>query len=408
MTKDYKGPAAWTVTLVGLLAGIALANVLLKVPPVIPLMMETFNIGEGTAGWLSSIVSVAGIITALPASWLMRKFNAKTIGVVSLLCAAVGSLAGIFSDGNIAIMMVSRVIEGVGVGLIAVIVPSLITMWFPAEKRALPMGVWGTYQVVGQSLMFIVASVLTVSFGWEGVWWFTTIFAVVALIVYAWKVQEPPEGAPNYAEGEDDSIGLSSMVEGMKSGSLWIICLIGIMFTTCGTGIATFIAVYWGDAFFAGSFEDGNIYASIMYALEIVMSIILGWVLGHVKEEKRKFMGTIGMIVYSVCIFFAYRLDSFGLIIPFMIVYTLAECATPTTLWTICANAVKKPEYGTVAIAVLNIGLNAGTLLGGPLVGMMIETTGSYAMATIPSACLALISAVLFCFIKYYKHDVEI
>ena len=90
MTKKQKATSAWAVIIIGFLGGVALANVQNKVPPVIDVIMAYFNIGETDAGWLTSVFTIMGMATAIPASWLMRKMGPKKIGVVSLACA-VGS-----------------------------------------------------------------------------------------------------------------------------------------------------------------------------------------------------------------------------------------------------------------------------------------------------------------------------
>ena len=70
-------------------------------------------------------------------------------------------------------MLFSRVIEGgVGMGLIAVVAPASIGMWFPVEKQGVPNGLWATWVPVGSVIMFILAPALAAAFGWQSIWWF--------------------------------------------------------------------------------------------------------------------------------------------------------------------------------------------------------------------------------------------
>lgn len=150
-TKQKNVRTAWVIVVIAFLGGLALASAQNKVPPCIDVVMAYFNIGETDAGWLTSVFTIMGMITAIPASWLLRKFGAKKIGVISLLCAAVGSALGAFST-ELWMLMATRVLEGVGVGMIAVVGSAIISMWFPAEKRGLPMGVWGSWQMASQTI----------------------------------------------------------------------------------------------------------------------------------------------------------------------------------------------------------------------------------------------------------------
>ncbi|MCL1798151.1 MAG: MFS transporter [Eggerthellaceae bacterium] len=406
LTKKQKNVlAAWIVVIIAFLGGLALANVQNKVPPVMQAIMAYFDIGYTEAGWLTSIFTIMGMVTAIPASWLLHKLGPKNIGVISLACAAVGSLIGVFSD-NLALLMASRVIEGIGVGIIAVVGPAVIAMWFPPEKRGLPMGLWGSWMMASQTILFLIAGGITTAFGWQGVWWFTLGFSVLVLILYMWKVDAPGVGLANFAEAEDKE--KYSFAEGFKSPSSWLLSAVGVIFTFCCFGFATYIAVYWGETFFLATTGDielaqyeGNLWVSLMYAIEIPIVILIGWVLNRTKLHKRKYVGAVGFFLYAVILFFCFRMDAIGLLIPFIIVYPFLEGSIPTVYWTVCPSTAKSPEHAGTALGVLNVGLNIGTLLGPPLTGWMIENYG-WQEATIPLAAAAVLGGILMCLVKTY------
>ncbi len=93
---------------------------------------------------------------ALPAAMIIKRFGPKA-GVAALAFAIVGSLIGLATD-NVGVLIVSRVVEGTGIGIIAVLAPTLISMWFPPEKRGLPMGLWGSWMMVSQTILFFCAA----------------------------------------------------------------------------------------------------------------------------------------------------------------------------------------------------------------------------------------------------------
>lgn len=405
MSKKQKNVvAAWVVVIIAFLGGLALANVQNKVPPVMIDIMGYFQIGETDAGWLMSIFAVMGMITAIPAAFLLKKFGAKVIGCVALGCAALGSLIGVFST-SLVVMMASRVIEGIGVGMIAVVGPALIAMWFPPQKRGLPMGLWGSWMMASQTILFLLAAGITTSWGWQGVWWFTLIFCVIVLVLYMWKVEEPPEGMPNYSE--DDSEEKFSFKDGFKSPSTWLLTLVGCIFTFCCFGFATYIAMYWGDTFFGGGQEGmdiSNLWVAAMYAIEIPIVILIGWLLNHIKVKNRKFVGAIGFALYAVILFICFRMQQPGLLLPFILIYPFLEGSIPTVYWTNCPSTCKNPAHAGIALGIMNVGLNIGTLLGPPVTGFFIENYG-WQTATIPLTIAAVVGAILFLFVKTYDHE---
>lgn len=399
-TKQKNVAKAWAIVIIAFLGGLALASAQNKVPPVIDVVMLDFGIGETDAGWLTSVFTIMGMVTALPASYLMNKLGAKKVGVIALACAAVGSAAGAFCT-SFALLMATRILEGVGVGMIAVVGPAIIAMWFPAEKRGLPMGVWGSWMMCSQTILFLCSAGIATMWGWQGVWWLVFGMCVVALILYWWKVEEPGEGEINYSEGEEDEE--FHFGDGFKSGSTWMLTFGGLIFTFCCFGFATYISLYWAQTFYNGDMGPSNWWVAVMYALEVPIVILIGWALNHVTLGKRKFVAVVGFLLYAVILWICFRMKNPAMILPFIIIYPFLEGAIPTVYWTLIASTAKKPQDAGTAIGILNIGLNIGTLLGPPITGYFIENFG-WDVATIPLAAAAVLGAVVFALVKTYYH----
>jgi predicted MFS family arabinose efflux permease len=375
------------------LAGIALAFAQNKVAPIMPDVMEAFDISMSDAGWLSSIFSVVALIVALPAAWILGKFGARTCGIIALVCAVVGCFMGIFA-GRLEILMVSRVIEGIGVGIISVIAPALISMWFPAQKRGLPMGVWGAWQMVAQSLVFFVGARLTAVFGWIGLWYLGMALLLLSLVLFIWKIKSPPPDK-SFADVENGSY---SMLEGLKVPSVWFAGISTMCFTFACFGFANWIASYWMDTF-GWSETVANDYVSLIYFIEIFLVVGVGFVLNYIKN--RKLICEIAHLVYAGVLLICFRMDDPTLIIPFCILYALAEGSIPTAFWTLIAQTVPRPELAGIAIGVLGLLQNLGMLLGPPVAGWSIEQFG-WNLGSLPMVIAACFGLIFFIFVKIY------
>lgn len=384
---------AWTITLIVFLAGVALAVAQNKVPPCILTLMEYFEINMATAGLLSSIFSIMAMATAIPAALILTKLGPKKCGMIALGCAIAGSFIGVFSS-TLTSLFISRIIEGFGVGVIAVVGPALISMWFPPEKRGLPMGVWGSWQMVAQAGTFFVGNFLTIRYGWQGLWWFGIVVLIIALILYTLKVTSPPNEV-NFADVQAEGILLR---EGFKSRSAWFMGGAALCFCFSCFGFCTWIAPYWSQAF-GWDIDIANKYVSIIYTLEIGMVIAVGWFLDRVTD--RKMVGKIAFVLYAIILFVSFRISSPKLIIPFIILYPLLEGAIPTAFWTMIAQTTEKPELAGIAIGILGLLQNLGMVLGPPITGAVIENYG-WATGTIPITISALIGLVLFSMVTVY------
>lgn len=387
---------AWIVMLVAFLAGIALAWVQNKIPPVITTLMDSFNIDMATAGWLSSVFSIMGMVTAIPAAVIINKLGPKTSGLLSLAAAVIGSVIGIFSS-SVAMMMVSRVIEGLGVGIIAVVAPALISMWFPAEKRGFPMGIWGSWQMVAQAVTFFVGSSLTVAFGWQGMWYAGIALCILAFVLYGLFIASPP-AEYNFADVESSNV---SIWEGFKSGSTWWMTGVAFFFCIGCFGWCTWTAPYWSEAF-GWDISVANNYVGFIYMLEIPFVFLIGYLLDKVSNRKR--FGMILAALYIGILFISFRMTNAAYILPFAIVYPFLEGSICTTFWTLCPQTVKKPELAAMALAIMVVGMNLGMVLGPPIEGAVVEAYG-WAAGTIPLALAALLAFICMGMSKIYEQE---
>ena len=386
---------AWIVTMVAVFAGISMAWAQNKLPPVIGSVMDAYAISMTTAGWLSSIFGVMGILMALPAAALINKWGFKICGVIALGTGILGGIMGLLAP-SITILMISRLLEGIGVGLIAVITPSVITMWFPPSKRGLPMGIWGSYQMVAQAMAFLLAGGLLTLMGWRGMWWFGLFLLLTALILYLWKIAAPPS-ACNHAEAEENTKVLTVL----KSRSVWHIFFIAMLFCIGCFGWCTWAALYLHQEL-GLDLEWANTIVGIIYMLEIGAVVLEGWLLDKVKS--RKAFGIVIAFLYGALLLVSFRLPSAGWVLPFMLVYPFLEGGICTTFWTITPQTVKTPSLAGGALAVLVVGMNIGIVLGPPIAGYFIEQF-SWQFATLPMAAVILICAILIATIQLYDEQ---
>ncbi|SHF92277.1 MFS transporter [Dysgonomonas macrotermitis] len=372
----------WTVCLIGILGGISLALVQNKVSPCITLIMDAFDISMSKAGLLSSIFAIMGMLAALPSSIIIKKLGVKKAGLFSLLFAIVGSLVGV-TTSSVTVLIISRVIEGFGVGVIAVIAPSLISMWFPPAKRGLPMGIWGSWMMVSQAVLFIINAPLTQRYGWQGMWWFG--LGVCILMAVLWIIFiDTPSKEENHANIESQTV---SIKEGINSKTVWILGLVATCFTFISFGFVTWISSYW-SSITGWSINETNSWISLLYTVEIAYAIIVGFILNKVKN-RTKFL-VIGFIIYALVAFLCFEAKATAMIIALVFIYPMFDAQIPCTLWTLGPQIAKRPELAGVALGVLNIGLNLGTIIGAPVTGWSVESFG-WSGASILFASIALI-----------------
>lgn len=381
----------WTVCLIGILGGIALALVQNKVSPCITLIMDAFDISMSKAGLLSSIFAIMGMLVALPSSLIIKKIGVKKAGLFSLLFAILGSFIGVYTE-SVTVLILSRVIEGFGVGVIAVIAPSLISMWFPPAQRGLPMGIWGAWMMVSQAVLFVCNAPITERFGWQGMWWFGLVACAVMAVLWLLFI-DIPDKENNHANIESQSV---SVKEGVSSRAVWLLGFVATCFTFVSFGFVTWISPYWSSVT-GWSINETNNWISLLYTVEIVYAVIVGYILNKVKNRTRFLL--FGFIIYALLIYACFEVTSVVFVIALVFIYPMFDAQIPCTLWTICPQIAKRPELAGVALGVLNIGLNLGTIIGAPVTGWSVESFG-WSGAAILLAIVSLVGGLIVTRIK--------
>jgi MFS family permease len=176
---------SWRHVFILFLAGVAVALQIGKVPGAIPLLKDEFALTLVAAGW---VVSIFSLIAALSGA-LFGVFGARVgparLAIYGMALAAVASAAGAFASTP-ALLLATRVVEGLGFIATVVSIPLLLTAVTARRDRDVAMGLWGAFMPLGTGGMLLLSAPLLDLIGWRGLWLFTAaVIAVVAVFVHA-------------------------------------------------------------------------------------------------------------------------------------------------------------------------------------------------------------------------------
>lgn len=359
----------WVVTLVGILAAVAIAINMFKVPPTMGLLMADLGIGPALGGWLMTVPTITGLILALPSGGLTDKFGPKKVGLFAILSAAVGSLLGTFSP-TIELLLVSRFVEGLSFALIGVAVPALISMWFSPEKSGAPMAIWSGWVPIGMLAIFTGANLFISADDpgtWTNVWWVSTALLAVAAVLYLIFVKAPA----GFAAEKAPKI---SLVAGMKSPSTWLLALIFAMFAFIMYAVSTFAPTYCMQEL-GYSIEDSNLYSSLITVGMIVGVVLMTPVLNKVvKLKSRIWLLVASMVLTALIAVLAFNVPP-SATVAVMVVTGIVLQLVPAVIWPIAPSAAVAPIYIGTTFGVIALGRSIGGF-GNASIGTLIETSG--------------------------------
>lgn len=361
---------AWVVLAVVFLASVAAPLNQFKVPPVMPVLMETFRVNLTMAGLLMSIFAVTGFILAIPGGFIFQKLGARVTGLLALGCLVIGAAVGALS-GTAQVLLLSRIVEGVGMALIAVVAPAVIAVWFPARRRGTPMGIWATWVPVGSVIMFNLAPALEPGYGWQAVWWFGAAFALLALVLYAAFLRLPAAPVEPEPAGSSPAAETPHLGRAMANRNIWLLSLMFGCFNLVLIGFSTFLPTFLA-AERGYTLAGASFVASLTMIVTIGSCPLAGWISDRIGSRKWVIIGPFTVV--AVLLLFPFTVT--GWLIPaVMILLGLVGGAIPTATFASVPEVMKRPHLAGIGMAVLAFGQNLGMFIGPVVFGKMVELT---------------------------------
>jgi MFS family permease len=395
---------AWVVLFALYMATLASPLNLFKLPPVMTIIMEQFKLNGSQAGYLMSIFSIMGFVLAIPAGYILKSFGIKLTGLVSVGAVTVGSAVGALAT-TARMLFVGRFIEGVGMGLIMVAAPLAISLWFPAQKRALPTGIWASSVGIGNVATLVLAPTLAVARGWQAVWWAGAGFSALAFILFAILFRLPKREemyqtpAPAAATGEKPP----SLLKGMANRSFWMVSIAFGCYNLVVMAMCSFLPTYLEiDRHYSRTFENGFLMnASFVTAFIMLASIFSGPAGGRISDRlgKRKLMILIPYFLMTLTFLAPFTVT--GWMIPaYMLVFGIVGGPLAPILLASVPEVAPKPQLIGIGMSVAALGQNLGMFIGPTLFISIQEATHSWAAAGYWMIPICFVGIIATCFIK--------
>lgn len=391
MTGSKAKQNSWLILIITILAAAAAAGTLFKVPPIMGDLMESLSLSASQGGWLFSVFAVVGIFVSIPMGIIITRFGLRKSGLIALLSVVVGSLIGVFST-SITPLLASRIIEGIGMTLLATVGPAVVSSSFGPEKRGVAMGFFMTYMSIGQIAMFNLAPRIVVPYGWQGVWWFTAIFAAVIALLWLIFIKGMDGNEESDAAGTEINAAKSAPSLGMvlKSKNIWLITIMFVTFMISFEGVLVFIPSYL--------VQDRGLAATTASSLASVLGLvgIIGAIAGGMISDKlgsRKWPIIICMLA-DAALFALVPSFATAMFIVLIILMGFFANALPTVAFSAITEVMSNPAAAGLSVAVLCAGQYLGLFLSSAIFGYIVDASG-WATAFYAMAVISAIGAII-------------
>jgi MFS transporter, CP family, cyanate transporter len=361
----------WPRVAVLIAAGIAAAVHIGKVPGALPVLTGELKLDLAAAALITAIYSLVAALAGLFFGVSASRFGAKSLVVGGLAIASAASLLGAAAASE-AILLLSRVAEGMGFIMVSVSAPSLIIAATAPTDRRLALGLWGTYVPAGSSLMMVLGAATITPLGWRGVWVLAAILSgammlATLLLVTARTPQPTPPASPtvDVATAISDAFSpasrrLAACFTVYGAQYLAVVAFLPlILVETSGLSIAA--ASLCGAAVAAANIL-GNITAGWLG--------MRGWRVHHVLS-----IGALGMGLGALLIFVAAA--PVALKVAGGIVFCAVGGLIPGTLLGAAPRAARTPAAAAGVVGLMVQGAAVGQLLGPPIFARIVKWSGT-------------------------------
>jgi predicted MFS family arabinose efflux permease len=147
----------------------------------LPSVAHGLRVSNGSTAVVLSAYFVAYAVALVPGGSLVDRFDARRLALVGLAVFAVGAAVGAIAP-TIAVLVASRVVQGIGAGLVSPAALAGAVSGFPPDRRGSALGIWGASAGVSNLLGPVLGGILTVALGWRADWWALVPLALLAAV----------------------------------------------------------------------------------------------------------------------------------------------------------------------------------------------------------------------------------
>jgi predicted MFS family arabinose efflux permease len=175
----------WVVLGALFVARSALGYHFVSVASVAPLMVEDLGINFTEAGTLIGLFSILGVVTALPAGFLGRRFGERRVCLAGLFVMGVGGVVMWLGDGFLVIGL-GRILAGTGGVVLTVVMVKLVGDLFEGKEVVTGMAILMNSWPVGIAIGLWTHGALAEAWGWQAVFLAAGIGSFAGMALVAW------------------------------------------------------------------------------------------------------------------------------------------------------------------------------------------------------------------------------
>lgn len=207
------------------------------VAPALPSVMAEMNVDAATAQWLTTGFTLVNAIIIPITAFLTDRFTTRRLFLVSMVIFAAGSaLAG--WGPNFLVLLLGRLVQAAGAGILMPLVMTVLMWTFPIEKRGTAMGLFGIVIAFGPAIGPTAAGVIIDRYTWHDMFYIITALSVLVTVIAAFVLQKGGDTNKNVTLDVPSvilsSIGFGALLYGLSAIGSYGVSVSAVIGTLAG------------------------------------------------------------------------------------------------------------------------------------------------------------------------------
>jgi predicted MFS family arabinose efflux permease len=213
-------------------------------------------------GTLMGIYLLPGALFALPGGWFGSKFGDKKMVLIGMAMMTFGG-AMLALSKNFEVMIIGRLVSGIGAILLNVLVTKMVTDWFAGQRIVLAMGILISSWPLGIAIALLIMGPLAESFGLSLAFSAPVALCSISILLVA-AIYTPPDTSQNEATEVD-----CKPRYGLSRYEFWGCILSGCVW--CFYNIALILPLSFGPDFLIAQ--------GVEYSIVGAITSLTGWLI---------------------------------------------------------------------------------------------------------------------------------
>ena len=395
-------PPAFVVIIAGMVAALHIG----KIPPAIPVLRDALGLSLVEAGFLLSMVQMAGMLGGVFIGLAADGFGLRRSVLLGQAVLVAASLAGAWATqpGE---LLALRAIEGFGFLLCVLPVPSLIRQLVPPSRLALHLGLWGTYMATGTSLVLAAGPLLMGAIGWQGLW---VALAMASAAVAGWlflrvpsdRVRRAMAAMPAGAAVPARAQWRARLRATLGSVGPWRVAITFSVYSSQWLAVIGFLPAIYAQAGLSG--QLAGLLTALACLSNVTGNVAAGRLLHRgVCARHLLYAGFLAMAATAFVAFSPLTAEAPVARYLAVVLFSAIGGLIPATLFALAVHVAPDEHTVSTTVGWMQQCSSAGQFLGPPLVAWVAGMVGGWQWTRVITGLASLVGLVLSSRMRYQR-----